>query len=94
MKTARLITVSLGLALATFGLIGCKRPAPQPDTQRRMEEIVKNASGEWDSLSQADREFLIQQANGNELTAQMRFTAMKARLKGAGGPPAPGAMGR
>ncbi|HEY0867747.1 MAG TPA: hypothetical protein VGE01_10225 [Fimbriimonas sp.] len=70
--------------------IGCSKPAPVVAApEQRVQEIVRRSKGNWDSLSDADKQTLIQElGRGNEQTARVSFRMRTGG--GPGGPPVPG----
>jgi len=82
-----------------IAISGCHSDAGQPLTESqkqgadRLATISKSSGGDWDKVSQADKDYLIKNvANGDEHTAKMLI----APPPGAGGakmgpPGAPGA---
>lgn len=72
--------VMAAVALALF--TGC-HPArdhftnpQQAQVMAHVDMLVKSSGGKWDNLSQADRDWIIQNAaHGHEMAAQMIFSA-------------------
>jgi len=98
----------LGLAavLVSAAATGCHSDAGQPltDTQKqgadRLATISKASGGDWDKVSQEDKDYLIKNvANGDEHTAKMLIAPPPGGGSGpsgappAGGPPAGGPLG-
>jgi hypothetical protein len=81
-----LILLSAGL------LLGCGTPeasetAAGTKDDQRVTALVEKTGGNWDSLSDQDKQELIQKlGQGNEQTARVSFAARSSK----GGPPAPG----
>lgn len=86
------------LALLAFGFaltggIGCNHDSglnpTQEKTANRLDEIVKKSGGDWEKLSESDRDFLIKEvAHGNEQSARTLLTVKSRKLPT--GPPAGG----
>ncbi len=77
-------------------LVGCGRPDDGLSTEQqqrasRLDEIAKKSEGDWNKLSQADRDYLVKElSHGDEQQARMLLMS-KTGFKGArptGGPPA------
>src|SRR5438105_10862982 len=75
--TRRAVACAAALALLPFaGLAGCHKgddgmSAEQHQKGDRLSEIAKKTGGDWNKVSQADRDFLMQMAYGNEQSARM-----------------------
>jgi hypothetical protein len=89
------------IALLALSSAGCGKPeeTPAAKTDQRVEEIVKRANGDWNSVSQTDKDYLVNEvARGSEMDAKMKFLSIQAKMnskQGKGGPPDPRAlMGR
>lgn len=56
------------------------------ETGSRLEQIAKASGGDWDKLSQADKDFLVKDvAQGSEQTAKMLLQSKAGRLSGGPG---------
>jgi hypothetical protein len=92
--TRQSLLIATGLLLVPMLAVGCSQPddgIPPAEKQQanRFNEIAKASGGDWDKLSEADRQYLIKEiAHGNEQSARMMLAAKTGRLRGAaGGPP-------
>lgn len=83
-------------ALLPFGgfLAGCSRnddglSAEQRQTGDRLSEIARKTDGDWNRLTDADRDFLVNQmSHGNEQSARMLLLGAAGKIGGRpGGPP-------
>jgi hypothetical protein len=100
----RLMVAALIMVVAAALTMGCHSDAGQPlsDTQKtsadRLATISKSSGGDWDKVSQEDKDYLIKNlANGDEHTAKMLIApppgahgGPPGAPPGAGGPPAGG----
>lgn len=93
----RSMWVAVGMAalalLPTGGLHGCKRAddgltPQQRQTGDRLSEIAKKTDGDWNRLSEADRDFLLKMSHGSEPSARMLLLGAAGKIGGRpGGPP-------
>lgn len=78
-------------------LVGCGEKGPDPKVEQsraqdagQMRSIFDKAKGDYNSLSQADRDTFVKQAGGNEDNARRMWELMKnGGLNGPGGAGAP-----
>lgn len=85
------------LALLTVLLlsvtIGCSGPDDGMTTDDkkmagRLDEITKKSGGDWNKLSEADRQYMVKEiGQGSEQSARMLLQARAGRLRRPGGPP-------
>lgn len=88
------LLAGLVLAVATAGtLAGCGGPddgmtSKQQESSDRLAQIRKDSGGRWERLSESDRQFLLQLAQGNEQSARMLLFGSTGAPGGRpGGPP-------
>ncbi len=80
-------------AIMTAVLTGCRGQGDgmsdtQKETANKMQEIASKSGGDWDKLSQADRNEYLKATNGSEQAAKMLFQARTGKLRGnPGGAP-------
>lgn len=72
--------------LAALPLAGCGKNGEGLDRSQtamadRMKDIVSRSGGDWQKVSDTDRQYLIGLANGDERAAQMSFRAQTGGLK-------------
>lgn len=94
----RLISGLIIVACASMA-VGCQKTDDGLSQQEqkmtdRLGEIAKSSGGDWDKLSQADRDYLVNEVSrGSETSARMLLQAKSGRLKakpGGPGGPTPG----
>lgn len=91
------VLVVLAAGGAALGLSGCRRvddglTARDRVMVDRVDQIAKQSGGDWDRLSQADRDYLVKEvSHGSEPSARMLLLAKSGRLRqGRPGGPASG----
>ena len=92
--------VILFSALPMLLVLGCGEPQPDAAIEKsrlesamRSQEIFRQAGGNWDSMSEADRTEFVAAFNGNEADARRSWDLMRSKSPGAatGSGSAPGA---
>lgn len=91
---AALLT-AVAVLLPVGGLLaGCSRDndglsAEQRQAGDRLSEIARKTDGDWNKLTEADRDFLVNQmSHGNEQSARMLLLGAAGKIGGRpGGPP-------
>lgn len=90
------ILVILALTVGSAVLVGCgeKDAEPSKETAQqsdRLSKIKKDSGGDWEKVSQADRDWLIRDiCFGNEASARMMISGPPKPKGGPyGGPPGP-----
>ena len=90
----RLFYAGLAAVVLAAPIAGCHSDAGQPlsDTQKqgadRLATISKTSGGDWDKVSQADKDYIIKNvANGDEHTARMLIAPPPGRASGPAGTP-------
>src|SRR5262249_30551256 len=75
--------------LALLPMAGCGKPddgMSQEQLQKadRLNAIAKKADGDWEKVSQADREYILKEVlhGGNEQSARMLLMAKAGKLRG------------
>jgi|SRR5271166_352028 len=92
--------VCLGLAFAVLGCSSSGGPplnAEQEHQASQLDELAKKSGGDWDKLSDADKQAMIQ-IGGSEQGAKMLLLGKAGKVgrhgpPGQGGPGGPGAPG-
>lgn len=91
---APLLLVAAALLPVGGSLAGCSRDddglsAEQRQTGDRLSEIARKTDGDWNRLTDADRDFLVNQmSHGNEQSARMLLLGAAGKIGGRpGGPP-------
>lgn len=83
------------LAVATGSLVlGCAKnddglTTEQRNTQDRFTQIMERSNGNWENLTDDERKFMVDLANGNEQAAKTMFTMRAMRQQR----PSPGNTG-
>ncbi|RYG38838.1 hypothetical protein EON81_02600 [bacterium] len=86
----------LSLALATLALAGCGSgdisddglSATEKQSASRIDQIAKDSGGDWEKVSQADRDYLVKEISmGSEETAKRMIQGRNGRSLSPGGPP-------
>lgn len=81
---SRMIPLLLAACFAPAVLVGCHQDSglntEQQQTANRLDEIAKKSGGDWDKISQGDRDYLIKQL-GSEQGARMVMAAKGGKLK-------------
>ncbi|HZO88378.1 MAG TPA: hypothetical protein VFB38_08560 [Chthonomonadaceae bacterium] len=86
--------ILLAACLVSVPVAGCHREddglsPKQRQTVDRLDEIAKKSGGDWDKVSQADRDYLVNEvAHGSEQSAKMMLMAKGGKMHAnPGGPP-------
>lgn len=74
--------MALLAAVPLLALDGCASNAPAPSRQMtRVDTIVKNSGGDWNKLTPADRDYMVNVVGkGSEMSAMMTFRAKAGAL--------------
>jgi PHP family Zn ribbon phosphoesterase len=91
-------SILLLAALALSVGVGCSKPddGMKPEEKQmasRLEEITRKSGGDWNKLSEADRQYMVKEiGQGSEQSARMLLQARAGRLRVTpggprGGPP-------
>ena len=85
------------LATLILPAVGCSKPddglsSQQQEKTNRLDAVAKQSGGDWEKVSQADRDYLVKElSSGSEPSAKMLLLAKSGKLKaGPGGVPSPG----
>ena len=94
---SRLISTLVALSvLALIPITGCGKPddgmnAEQQKKTDRIEEIAKKSDGDWNKVSQEDRDYLLKNVTGgSESSAKMLLLGKAGKLGGGPGKGGPG----
>jgi len=61
-------------------------PAGDKQAASRLDEIAKTSGGDWNKLSQSDKDYLVKEvAHGSEQTAKMLLQSKSGHLDGGAG---------
>jgi hypothetical protein len=98
MQNRRWRGAALLAALAAFiPASGCSKPddgmnAEQKQKASRLSEIAKQANGDWDKVSPADKDYILKNfTSGSEPGARMLVLASSGKFRGGAGGGPPGA---
>lgn len=90
------ILVILAVTVGSSMLIGCGEKDAEPSKETvqqsdRLSKIKKDSGGDWEKVSQSDRDWLIRDiCFGNEASARMMISGPpKPQVGPNGGPPGP-----
>lgn len=77
-------------AVLAAALTGCRGQGDglsdsQKATADKMQEIASKSSGDWDKLSQADKNEYLKATQGSEGAAKMLFQARTGKMRGTPG---------
>lgn len=95
-KAFAILSMSL-LVLPLLSTTGCSKSddgmsSQQQEKANRLDTIARQSGGDWEKVSQADRDYLVKElSSGNEASAKMLLLAKAGKLTMApGGGPKPG----
>jgi hypothetical protein len=81
------LALLLALSVVPAAVSGCRKEdsglkPEQQQTADRLDEIAKRSGGDWDKLSQSDRDYMVKEiGHGSEQSARMVLSAKGGKLQ-------------